>query len=114
MASPAAWMGQPLNEMHQPALWRRAVQGLSTVSYAVFLTHFGVSLLVSARVVSLWPDLLWAHALGMLVALLLSVTVGALLYRWVERHAANWWRWWLWAGVFKASVALALLMNTAT
>ena len=114
MASPAAWMGQPLNEMHQPALWRRAVQGLSTVSYAVFLTHFGVSLLVSARVVSLWPDLLWAHALGMLVALLLSVAVGALLYRWVERHAANWWRWWLWAGVFKASVALALLMNTAT
>jgi uncharacterized BrkB/YihY/UPF0761 family membrane protein len=50
----------------------------------------------------------------MLVALLLSVTVGALLYRWVERHATNWWRWWLWAGVFKASVALALLMNTAT
>ncbi len=114
MASPAAWMGQPMSETHQPALWRRAVQGLSTVSYAVFLTHFGVSLLVSASVVSLWPELLWAHALGMLVSLLLSVAVGTLLYRWVERQAANWWRWWLWAGVFKASVALALLMNTAS
>jgi peptidoglycan/LPS O-acetylase OafA/YrhL len=96
------------------ALWRRAVQGLSTVSYSVFLTHFGVSLLVSASVVSLWPDVLWAHALGMLAALLLSVLVGALLYRWVERHAANWWRWWLWAGVFKASVALALLMKAGS
>ena len=114
MGSPAAWMSQPLNKPHQPARWQRAVQGLSTVSYSVFLTHFGVSLLVSASVVSLWPDLLWAHALGMLVALLLSVGVGALLYRWVERHAANWWRWWLWVVVFKASVALALLMNAAS
>ena len=113
MGSPAAWMGQSPNETHPPALWRRAVQGLSTVSYAVFLMHFGVSLLVSASVVSLWPDLLWAHAMGMLVAVLLSVAVGALLYRWVERHAANWWRWGLWAGVFKASVALAWLMNAA-
>ena len=102
------------NGTQQMALWRRAVQGLSTVSYSVFLTHFGVSLLVSASVVSLWPDVLWAHALGMLAALLLSVLVGALLNRWVERHAANWWRWWLWAGVFKASVALALLMNAGS
>jgi peptidoglycan/LPS O-acetylase OafA/YrhL len=114
MGSPAAWLTQPLHETHPPALWRRAVQGLSAVSYSVFLTHFGVSLLVSASVVSLWPDLFWAHALGMLVALLLSVGVGALLYRWVERHAANWWRWWIWAGVFKASVALALFMNAAS
>ena len=57
--------------------------------------------------------LVFQLVLGMLIALLLSVLCGALLYRLVERHTPTWWRWWLWAGVFKASVALALLINPA-
>jgi peptidoglycan/LPS O-acetylase OafA/YrhL len=90
---------------------RQMVQWLSKVSYSVFLIHFGVSLAVNAGVTALWPEALWANMLGMLGALLLSLLFGGLLYRLVERHAPSLWRWWLWAGVFKASVALALFIN---
>lgn len=87
------------------------VQWLSKVSYSVFLIHFGVSLAVSSGVSALWPESLWANALGMLTSLMLSLLCGGLLYRLVERQTPTLWRWWLWAGVFKASVALALFIN---
>ena len=90
---------------------RQMVQWLSKVSYSVFLIHFGVSLAVSSGVSALWPESLWANALGMLTSLMLSLLCGGLLYRLVERQTPTLWRWWLWAGVFKASVALALFIN---
>ena len=90
---------------------RQTVQWLSKVSYSVFLIHFGVSLVVNAGVSAWWPEGLLANVLGMVSALLISLVFGGLLYRYVERMAPSWWRWWLWAGVFKASVALALLIN---
>ena len=90
---------------------KQTVQWLSKVSYSVFLIHFGVSLAVNAGVTAWWPDGVWANILGMCSALLISLVCGGLLYQCVERHAPSWWRWWLWAGVFKASVALALLIN---
>ncbi len=108
VAVPATWFsGQGL----QASAWRRAVAWLSGVSYSVFLSHFGVSLLVSAGVTALWPEALWANLLGMLTSLVLSLACGGLLHRWVEHHAASVWRWWLWAGVFKASVVMAWWMN---
>jgi peptidoglycan/LPS O-acetylase OafA/YrhL len=108
VAVPAGWFAPSVDS---PSWWRRGVQWLSTVSYSVFLIHFGVSLLVSAVVTAIWPEALWANSMGMLTSLLLSLACGGLLYRWVERSAPTLWRWWLWAGVFKASVALALFMN---
>lgn len=105
---PTAWFS---GEGGTSLVVRWAVQWLSKVSYSVFLIHFGVSLLVNAGVTALWPNALWANALGMLGALLLSLACGGLLYRLVEQHAPTLSRWWLWAGVFKASVALALLIN---
>ena len=90
---------------------RQMVRNLSKVSYSVFLIHFGVSLLVNAGVTAWWPEALWANALGMWCALCLSWLCGACLYHAVERHAPTVWRWWLWAGVFKASVALALMVH---
>lgn len=107
---PAAWFS---GEAVRTVWWRRVLQWLSTVSYSVFLIHFGVSLVVSAAVTAWWPEALWANTLGMLVSLLLSLTAGTLLYRWVENRTPTWWRWGLWAGVFNASVALALRMNPA-
>lgn len=91
--------------------WRPALQWLSGVSYSVFLIHFGVCLAVNAAVTAQWPAALWANALGMLAALLLSLLLGDWLHRLVERHPPTVWRWWFWVGAFKASVALALLMN---
>ena len=110
MGAPAAWFS---GEGIRASWWRQAVQWLSTVSYSVFLIHFGVSLVVSAGVSAVWPGVLWANTLGMLVSLLLSLAGGTVFYRLVERPSASWWRWWLWVGVFKASVALALFMNPA-
>lgn len=107
---PASWLsGQPV----RAARWRSVVQWLSTVSYSVFLIHFGVSLGVSAVVSALWADAFWANTLGLLASLLLSLLAGGVLYRLVESRAPTWWRWGLWAGAFKASVALALFINPA-
>jgi peptidoglycan/LPS O-acetylase OafA/YrhL len=108
VAVPEAWFG---GEALGRSRWRLALQWLSGVSYSVFLIHFAVSLAVNAAVTSYWPDALWANALGMLLALLLSLLLGGWLHWLVERPRATVWRWWFWVGAFKASVALALLMN---
>jgi peptidoglycan/LPS O-acetylase OafA/YrhL len=108
VAVPESWFG---GEAIGPSRWRAAVNWLSGVSYSVFLIHFGVSLAVNAAVTAYWPDALWANALGMLLALLLSLLLGGWLHRLVEQQATTVWRWCFWVGVFMASVALALLMH---
>jgi peptidoglycan/LPS O-acetylase OafA/YrhL len=108
VAVPEPWFG---GEAIGPSRWKAVVQWLSAVSYSVFLIHFGVSLAVNAAITAYWPDALWANALGMLLALFLSLLCGGWLYRWVERQPPTVLRWWFWVGAFKASVALALLMN---
>jgi peptidoglycan/LPS O-acetylase OafA/YrhL len=105
---PESWFG---GESVGHSRWRPALHWLSGVSYSVFLIHFGVCLAVNAAITAHWPDVLWANALGMLLALLLSLLLGDWLHRLVERHPPTVWRWWFWVGAFKASVALALLMN---
>ena len=105
---PESWFA---GEAVERSRWRPALQWLSGVSYSVFLIHFGVCLAVNAAVTAQWPAALWANALGMLSALLLSLLLGDWLHRLVERHPPTVWRWWFWVGAFKASVALALLMN---
>jgi peptidoglycan/LPS O-acetylase OafA/YrhL len=105
---PESWFG---SEALGYSRWRAAVQWLSGVSYSVFLIHFGVSLAVNAAVTAHWPDALWANALGMLLALLLSLILGGWLHRLMELQAPTIWRWCFWVGVFMASVALALFMN---
>ncbi|WP_233200953.1 acyltransferase [Limnohabitans sp. G3-2] len=108
VAAPVRWfLGDALSQ----SPWRRGVAWLSGVSYSVFLMHFGVSLAISAWITWAWPDVLWANAMGMLLALLVSLGFGGMLYRFVERQAPTWWHWWLWAGFFKASVALTVLTN---
>lgn len=118
MAAPAAsWTCETLHEVSGVrlglAMLRRAVVWLSTVSYSVFLIHFGVSLAVSAGVTILWPGVLWANSLGMLTSLTLSLFMGAVLHHGVERPAPTWGRWWLWAGIFIASVAFAMQWSQA-
>jgi peptidoglycan/LPS O-acetylase OafA/YrhL len=108
VAVPQSWFG---GEALGRSRWRTAVQWLSGVSYSVFLIHFGVCLAVNAAITAHWPDALWVNALGMLLALLLSLILGGWLHRLVEQPSPTVWRWWFWVGAFKASVALALLMN---
>jgi peptidoglycan/LPS O-acetylase OafA/YrhL len=76
--------------------WLRNWQGvrplvlLGQMSYSVFLVHFAVCLLVNAVVSTLWNASPALNALGMLVAFVLSLAMGRLLYWGVERRVPTW------------------------
>jgi peptidoglycan/LPS O-acetylase OafA/YrhL len=57
---------------------------LGRISYAVFLVHFPVSLLVNAAFTRFAPAQADVQAAGMLVAWLACIVAGAAFYRWVE------------------------------
>jgi peptidoglycan/LPS O-acetylase OafA/YrhL len=61
------------------------VQGLSRISYAVFLVHFPVSLVVNALWAAFIPPNPWLHLLGVVIAFKLSVLLGAAFHAFVEQ-----------------------------
>lgn len=63
---------------------------LGQMSYSVFLIHFAVCLLVNAVVSRAWPMSAEINAVGMVLAFVLSLAAGWLLYRRVERHVPSW------------------------
>lgn len=67
-----------------PATARAIAGGLGRISYAVFLIHYPVVLLVGALVGRFWPDNVAINAFGLLSAWLLSLAAGHVLYRQVE------------------------------
>lgn len=80
--------------MRTPALrqWRGvpALNRLGQMSYSVFLLHFAVCLAVNAVVTTLWPGAPGWNALGMLLAVLLSLVAGRLLYEHIEKRGFSW------------------------
>ncbi|MCW5255044.1 acyltransferase family protein [Verminephrobacter aporrectodeae] len=72
--------------------WRgiAALVRLGRMSYSVFLLHFSVSLFVSAVFSRWWPTSATLNALGMLLAFVLSLAAGRILYLRVERRAPSW------------------------
>jgi peptidoglycan/LPS O-acetylase OafA/YrhL len=85
-----AWLGRRAAPTDVPAWLREAVERLSTLSYALFLAHYPVCLFVNAafeRFVAHTPGL---QALGMGVAVALSLAAAVALHRWVEVPAARW------------------------
>lgn len=73
--------------MDLPAGWQRALNWLGSISFAVFLTHYPVLLLVGAVFDRLWPQSVPASAVGVAVAWLMSMISGHLLYRFVETRS---------------------------
>ncbi len=69
-----------------PRRWlrQRWLAQLGKMSYSVFLIHFPVCLLVNAVASYVWPTQVFANALGLLAAFLLSLLAGRGLYRGVE------------------------------
>src|SRR5450830_267142 len=67
----------------QGRAWR-IVNALGRISYAVFLVHFPVSLLVNALFITYVPLTPEWQALGMLTAWGASLAAGVAFYRWVE------------------------------
>ncbi|MBL8436359.1 MAG: acyltransferase [Zoogloea sp.] len=64
-----------------------AVSRLAQISYSVFLVHFPLSLLVNAAVSGFFPANPVVNALGMLLALAVSIAAGAEFHRRFERPA---------------------------
>ena len=80
--------------MRQPAVARWAgwapLNRLGQISYSVFLVHFAVCVGVNAVVNHLWPRDLVAAELGMVLAFILSVAAGHVLYERVESRVPTW------------------------
>jgi peptidoglycan/LPS O-acetylase OafA/YrhL len=65
--------------------WRLSrIGGLGRISYAIFLIHFPVCLIVNAAFTRFLPAQPLVQAAGMLLAWAASVAAGAAFYRWIE------------------------------
>jgi peptidoglycan/LPS O-acetylase OafA/YrhL len=98
----AAWPQRTPAQTHSLA-WPYLRQGLTHVarqSYAIFLAHFGVSLLVSALWFHAGWQAPWLNVLGMGVSLVLSLGAGNVLYRQVENKPPTLSRLLAWQTVF--------------
>jgi peptidoglycan/LPS O-acetylase OafA/YrhL len=75
-----------------PQLARSALQPLmahlARISYAVFLVHYPLLLLVGSLVTTWWPDAAWVHAAGLLATWALALLCGWGLWRWLEAPRA--------------------------
>lgn len=70
--------------------WQQFISSVAQKSYSIFLTHFAISLIVSAAWFNAgWQDS-WANLAGMGVSLALSLGAGTVLYRAVESRPATW------------------------
>ena len=69
------WLLVPL-DLRLPAWLARPVAALSHISYTVFLLHYPVLLLTGALIGRLWPDAPQVHALGLVLAWVLSLLAG--------------------------------------
>jgi len=94
-----------------PCLKASWIQALSNASYAVFLIHFGVSLLVSAVVFTHGSESLPANGLGMLTSFGLSVALGAGLHVAIEKQTPSWQRWLQWTAAFAATCTAVMLLT---
>jgi peptidoglycan/LPS O-acetylase OafA/YrhL len=62
---------------------------LGRISYAVFLVHFPVCLIVNAIFTRFAPAQPWVQAAGMLLAWIASVAAGTAFHRWIELPLAR-------------------------
>ena len=94
-----------------PCLKASWIQALSNASYAVFLIHFGVSLLVSAVVFTHGSESVPANGMGMLTSFGLSVALGAGLHVAIEKQTPSWQRWLQWTAAFAATCTAVMLLT---
>ena len=84
---------------------------LSKASYAIFLVHFSVSLLVSAAVFNCWSENILVNALGLLISFALSVILGRQMHLHIENQEPNWTRCLKWTATFVASCMGVMLLG---
>lgn len=79
------------------------IRALSKASYAIFLIHFSVSLLVSAVIFNFWSENIPVNALGLLISFGLSVGLGRQMHLHIENQEPTWTRWLQWVATFVAT-----------
>jgi len=87
------------------------IQQVSNASYAIFLIHFSVSLLVSALVFNVWPENTAANLAGLCASFALSIWLGQLLHEQVEVPQPTWRRWFQWVGTLCATCTGVILLT---
>jgi len=87
------------------------IRELSNASYAIFLIHFSVSLLVSAVVFNFWPENRPINAVGLGVSFGLSVWMGRLIHQTIETPKSTWTRCLKWAAAFMATSTCVMLLS---
>lgn len=96
-----------------PAAWgRRSLAPLVWIgqrSYSIFLVHFPISLLVNAEVYRSWPNSVTASAMGVGIAIAMSITSGAVLYEWTEKTPVSWQRLRQWYVGVASTSCIAML-----
>ena len=70
----------------------RLLAYLGQISYAVFLIHFPICLLINALFARFIAPDPWSNLAGIVLAWLASIAAGGTLYRFVERPAERWFR----------------------
>jgi peptidoglycan/LPS O-acetylase OafA/YrhL len=95
------------------ALWPRPglLTWLGQRSYSIFLIHYGFCIGMNALWARLFPTGVLINALGMLIAVIISVGAGELLYRFVESQPKALGSNWVTA-VLGTAVATAFLLET--
>ncbi|MCF8171304.1 MAG: acyltransferase [Candidatus Methylopumilus sp.] len=95
------------------ALWPRPglLTWLGQRSYSIFLIHYGFCIGMNALWARLFPTGVFINAVGMMLAVLISVGAGTLLYRYVESQPNALGRNWVTA-VLGAAIATAFLLET--
>lgn len=88
----AVWLWLSLRRPGLLPAWAESqpLQYLGRISYAVFLIHFAVLLVVNPLCVQLAGDDPAWNALGVILAWLLSIAAGAAFHRWIEQPALRW------------------------
>ncbi|MFN4995936.1 MAG: acyltransferase family protein [Burkholderiales bacterium] len=92
-------------------LQRKWIRELSNASYAIFLIHFSVSLLVSAVVFNFWPENITVNAVGLGVSFGLSIWMGRLIHQAIESPKPNWKRYLQWAATLVATCTGVMLLG---
>ena len=97
----------------KPLPWLKArwIQALSNASYAIFLVHFGVSLLVSAVVFNNVSESVSANAIGMLGSFVLSLLLGQYLHAKLESQLPSWRLFLQWAATFVATCTAVMMLS---
>ena len=94
-----------------PCLKWKWIRELSNASYAIFLIHFSVSLLVSAVVFNFWAENKTANAVGLGVSFGLSVWMGRLIHHAIETPKPTWKRCLQWAATLMATSSCVMLLG---